>query len=589
MPAVLGIVGEGSLDELRRMAARMAYRGRELRVARPAPRVLFGELHAEAGELDADATCCLDADGPLYPRGPRDVRPFDEACAGDRVRLAADLRRRGVAALDQLTGAYALAHWDETGSAVLLATDALGFKTIHVVELPGRVAFASDYKALLALEDCPAELDRDALQTYLAQFSAPPGRSFLKGIRPLSQAARCRIRDGHATLEHRRPPSRVSTMRSFSAAARTLRARLEFAVVSHLAGVESAGVLLSGGFDATALVALVRHVRPDVGLASYTIGHGPEDPDILGARAVAAHFGCEHRETVFDLSRLAEDLPRVVWRMEDLSGRDESLLQSTITEIAAARHRVVLSGYGADALFAGMPRHRLLWLRDHAPPPMRGALCELYLYTQYRRVPDSWLGRKLVARAFNGDVVLPPRIRDARTIGAEGRCLDLRSYRQAHKAPTAGFQHDEPMLVAHGASLAMPFLDPAVAQCALASPSRHHIGLRVQKRLLRAAVADLLPPSMRGMRKTIQRFRHDRAHTLAFEPLFRELDLARSLADRGLVAADGVASLFEPRPDGALSPERMHALWALVSAELWMRLFLDRRGQGLPEPLRRAS
>jgi hypothetical protein len=236
-----------------------------------------------------------------------------------------------------------------------------------------------------------------------------------------------------------------------------------------------------------------------------------------------------------------------------------------------------------------MPRHRLLWLRDHAPPPLRGAICELYRYTQFRRVPDSRLGRKLVALAYHGDVVLPPRLRDSRTIGGDGRCLDLTRYRQLNTAPTSGFQYDEPVLAERGAALTMPFLDPAVAQCALASPNRHHIGPRVQKRLLRAAVADLLPDSMRGLHKTVQRLRHDRALTEAFEPLLRELDLARSLSDRGLVAAEDVNSLLEHQPDGALSPERMHALWALASAELWMRLFLDGRGQGLPEFLLRTA
>jgi asparagine synthase (glutamine-hydrolysing) len=589
VPALLGIVGEGSLDELRRMADRMAYRGGRLQIARPAPNLLFGKLHSEADELDSDDALCLDADAPLYPRGPRDMRSFDEVCTADRVRLAADLRRRGVTALAEVTGTFALAHWDEASDTVLLATDPLGYKTFYYVVLPGRVAFASDYKALLALEDCPTELDRDALQTYLVHFRAPPGRSFLLGIRPLSQAARLRIRNGEVTRGEVPPPKLERSRGSFAANARQLRSRLGFAVASQLAGVDRAAILLSGGFDSTALLALVRHVRPDIQLTSYTIGDGLDDPDIVGARDAAAHFGCEHQEVVYDLGRLATDLPRVVWQTEDPSGREESVLQSAITGIAAARQRVVLSGYGADALFAGMPRHRILWMRDFALPPLRGALCELFQYTQYRRNPSSWLGRRLVARAYRGDIVQPPEIQGARTIGGEDGCVSLARYRQANVAPTSGFQHDEPVLAGQGAALAMPFLEPSVVQLALASPDRHLIGPRGQKLLLRAAVADLLPGPMRGIRKTIQRFRHDRGLADAFKPLLQDLDLARSLADRGLVAAEDVASLCAAHgADGALSSERVHALWSLACAELWMRMFIDHRGQGLPAPLRRA-
>lgn len=589
MPALLGIVGDGSLDELHRMAGRMAYRGGQLRVARPAPDLWFGELHASAGELETDAVLCLDSDAPLYPRGPRDRRPFDEACTADRVRLAADLRRRGVAALADVTGTFALAHWDAASKTVTLAADALGFKTFYCVELPGRLAFASDYKALLALEDCPAELDRDALQTYLVNFRAPPGRTFLQGVLPLSRGARLSIRDGRVTRSAALLLRHSRTRRSYAGNARQLRSRLEFAVASQLAGLDRAALLLSGGFDSVALLALVRHVRPDLQLTSYTIGNGIDDPDIIGARAAAAHFGCEHHERVYDLGQLATDLPRVVWQTEDPSGREESVLQSVITEIAAEGQRAVLSGYGADALFAGMPRHRILWMRDHAPPPLRGALCELFTYTQVRRVPASWLGRQLVSRAYQGDLVKPTVIRSARTIGGEAGCVSLANYRQENIAPTSGFQHDEPVLAGQGVALAMPYLDPSVIQVALASPDRHLIGLRQEKRLLRAACADLLPASMRGLRKTIQRLNHDHRLADALEPLLRDLDLARSLADRGLVAAEDIAPLLAREADGALSSERVHAIWGLSCTELWMRMFIDRRGQGLAAPFGRGE
>jgi asparagine synthase (glutamine-hydrolysing) len=579
VPALLGIVGEGSLDELRLMADRMAYRGALLRVARPAPNLLLGELQSSAGELDAVAGLCLDADAPLYPRGPQDSRSFDEACAADRVRLATDLRRRGAAALADVTGTFALAHWDETAKDVLLATDPLGYKTFYWVELPGRVAFASDYKALLALEDCPAELDRDALQTYLVHFRGPPDRSLLRGVRPLAQAARLRIHDGRVSHDADVLSRRERSRGSFAANARLLRSRLEFAVASQLAGVDRASILLSGGFDSLALLALVRRVRPDIRLTSHTIGHGPDDPDIVGARAAAAHFNCEHFEQIYDLGRLATDLRRVVWQTEDLSGREEAVLQSSITGVAADGQRVVLSGYGADALFAGMPRHRILWMRDCAPPPLRGALCELFQYTQYRRTPHSFLGRQLVARAYRGDLVQPPAVIGARTVGGEGGCVSLARYRQKNVAPTSGFAHDEPVLATQGAALAMPFLEPSVVEVALASPDRHLIGLRGQKLLLRAAVAGLLPAPMRGIRKTIQRFRHDRGLADAFQPLLRDLDLSRSLVDRGLFTSKELAPLIACEAGGALSSEQIHALWSLACAELWMRMFIDQRGR----------
>jgi hypothetical protein len=87
-----------------------------------------------------------------------------------------------------------------------------------------------------------------------------------------------------------------------------------------------------------------------------------------------------------------------------------------------------------------------------------------------------------------------------------------------------------------------------------------------------------MPEAMLKSRKTIQRFKHDRALSDAFDRIARELDLARSLADRKLMDGDYVWSLTERDAGGSMSAERMHTLWGLICAELWMRQFIDRRG-----------
>jgi asparagine synthase (glutamine-hydrolysing) len=576
---ILGILGEASLDELGAMAAHMAYRGSKLSASNPAPSVYLGEIHHVAGGGDRDSALCLDTNGALYLRNPGGEKSSASADDGDRKRLEQELRQRGVVALRDVSGHFALAFWDAATRTTTLACDRQGFKTLYYVELPGRIAFASDYKALLALPDCPAELDRDALQTYLVLFSCPPGRSLLKGVKPLAQAAVLNVRDGHASVDRFWTPQRRHPERSFAESARALRATLETAFTGQLAGYERAGLLLSGGFDSAALLGLVRRVRPDLEVSTYTVGHSAGDPDILGARNVAAHFGTEHHEHFYSLKDLPADLPRMVWQTEDLSGREEALLQPAITAVAARRERMILAGHGADAVFGGMPRHRILWMRDRAPPPLRGALCELYVYTRYKRMPRSWLGRQLVARAYRGDLPEPPRVIDANPVGAGEGCKSLDRYLEEHISPSSGFLHDEPVLAEVGMTMLMPFLDPAVTEFALGCPGSYHIGLREQKRLLRAAVADLLPPAMLASRKTIQRLKHDRVLSNAIDGIAKELDLARSLTDRKLIVGDYVWSLGVRSSDGTISPERMHTLWGLICAELWMRQFIDRRGR----------
>ena len=196
-------------------------------------------------------------------------------------------------------------------------------------------------------------------------------------------------------------------------------------------------------------------------------------------------------------------------------------------------------------------------------------------------MPPSWLGRMLVRQAYRGDMPIPPRLANANAIGADAGCTSLERYLEEHNAPSSGFLHDEPALAERDVPIAMPFLDPAVTELALACPVRFHVSLREQKRLLRAAVADLMPEAMRRSRKTIQRLRHDTRLADAFDAIARDLDLARSLQDRRILDGAYVRNIVTRGAGGAMSAECMHTLWALICAELWLRQFIDRRGQPL--------
>jgi asparagine synthase (glutamine-hydrolysing) len=350
---------------------------------------------------------------------------------------------------------------------------------------------------------------------------------------------------------------------------------------SSLAGQRRIGLTLSGGLDSGVLLALARRVRPDLEIATYTIGYGEDDREILGAREAARHFATEHHEHFFDLAELPALLPGFVWLTEDPMGREETLLQQVITRVAALRDRVLVCGNGADMDFCGMPRHRLLWLRDRAPWPLRGPLDELFRYTQMKLEPRSWLGRALVKRVYGADRPAPPTVR-----GAAPPALDV-DYRSlaAYQCDTTGiksFGYHEAVDAQLGVRLIAPFSSPEIFDFALGCPIAHLIDLRTQKRLLRAAVADLLPPALSARGKAIQRLRHDRELSDRLDEVAGSLDLDAALASRGLLPPEYVRRLRARAAGAAYTTERLHTLWALICAELWLRQFVDDRGRPIP-------
>jgi asparagine synthase (glutamine-hydrolysing) len=568
------MLGEGSLAELDAMAARMAWRG-HARCWCPARGVWLGELgKAETTDAnrDGNGNFAFDTAGETTPRH----------------EIETALRRNGDSAAADIAGFFAIVWWDEAQRSLKLVCDRHGYKSLYVARLPGRVAFATDYKALLALDDFQPRVNRDVLQLYLRSQSFPSDRSLLADAIPIAGAfVWVLARDGKLTREpYWQPASQPekSPARKLEAAAVELRGLLQSVMTRQLLGRDRIGIALSGGLDSVAILAVARNVRPDLHIASYTVGQSRDDPEIVRAREAAAHFGTEHRECFLPPERVPGELSRLVWLTEDLTGCEEAALQQVLMRDIAGREHAYLAGHGADALFAGMHRYRLLWMRDRSPPPLRRALDELYAYGEHRTAPRSWLGQRMVSLAFKGDRPPLPTVSGAHEDRDTPPPVSLRScLREIAAGEHEGMRFHEPLDSVSDTAMVTPFFDPAIVQFALDCPTEFLIGARKQKRVLRAALNDLLPPQMSRRSKLVQRMKHDTALSDVLDDFATELRLRESLAARRLVAPEYWATLQRRSRSHAYSSERMHILWAMVCAELWLRQFIDERGAVGPE------
>ncbi|MGH9000945.1 MAG: asparagine synthase-related protein, partial [Acidimicrobiia bacterium] len=193
---------------------------------------------------------------------------------------------------------------------------------------------------------------------------------------------------------------------------------------------------LSGGLDSSAIAALVRPHVPE--LHTFTVGM-PGSADVEAARLVARHLGTIHHEHLLSLDEVRAHLPQIVYALESY---DQDLVRSAVptffTARLAARHvKVVLTGEGADELFAG------------------------YAYHRHIHEPD----------------VLQAELR--RSVGA---------------LHNINLQRVDRMTMAHSLEARVPFLDPHLIEVALAVPPELKLARTgPEKRILRQAVADLLP------------------------------------------------------------------------------------------------
>jgi asparagine synthase (glutamine-hydrolysing) len=126
------------------------------------------------------------------------------------------------------------------------------------------------------------------------------------------------------------------------------------------------GVFLSGGLDSTLVAAIAARRLAEQGERLQTFAVGTEgSPDLLAARVAAEYLGTDHHERIYTAREALDAVPAVVRTIEHF---DPSLVRSAVpnfllAEMTARHVKVVLTGEGADELFAGYE-----YLRDFGDP-----------------------------------------------------------------------------------------------------------------------------------------------------------------------------------------------------------------------------
>ena len=116
------------------------------------------------------------------------------------------------------------------------------------------------------------------------------------------------------------------------------------------------GVLLSGGLDSTAIVALMSGLL-DRPVRTFSIGFDePSYNELPGARLVAQAFQTEHHELVVKPD-LVDLIPKVVLHFDEPFADYSAIPTYLVSQMARQEVTVALSGDGGDEVFAGYPTH----------------------------------------------------------------------------------------------------------------------------------------------------------------------------------------------------------------------------------------
>ena len=268
----------------------------------------------------------------------------------------------------RLNGMFAFAICDLRGAAPLLfmARDHFGVKPFYYTCRNGRLAFASEIKALLEVPGVEPEIDLSALDQYLTFLWVPDPKTLFKGIFKLPAGHKAVFRAGKLEISQywdlTFPTAGHEFRLSEEDLAYEIRERFRNSVEQQMVSDVPLGAFLSAGLDSSSIVAaMVKLAKKPV--RTYTItfpqkdrkGENTLDDPEVAAR-LARQLGCENRQIVVEPD-VTDLLPKLCWHMDEPTADPAIIAAYLLCREASRDVTVLLSGVGGDEIFAGYRKY----------------------------------------------------------------------------------------------------------------------------------------------------------------------------------------------------------------------------------------
>ena len=520
----------------------------------------------------------------------------------------------------KLRGMFAFAIYDEVKRELFIARDRLGIKPLYYSAPSGRFLFASEIKSIVKSGLIKPEPDMEAIDLYLSFGYVPPPWTILKDIHALLPGHCIHVRDAQITVRKWWSfPEEGATKCPHNEIIPRVRHLLEESIRLHQVSDVPIGAFLSGGIDSTAVVGLMSRVS-DKPIKTFSVGFESDVPgrfnELTHAELAARKFHTDHTEVILKGQDVADELENIIWHLDQPSFDG---INTYFVSRAAKQGglTVALSGLGGDELFGGYGSYQIiprlsayakLWgaipnpikifvvrtlqvsakkflnnersrkinhLNSIHSPVSLYALARLNLWPMEKRTLYSSRYLKLLSTGDNkydrSIEILEKYARNDCSAWQMVTKLELQTYMNWRL-----LRDTDAMSMAHSLEVRVPLIDHEIVEFICGLPYGWQKRLGYPKRLLTAALSELIPEEI------IQRPKHGFEFPLELwmkrklKEIVDDTLSYSSVKNRDFFCPAGVESLYNDFLDGKYP---YPVIWQLVVLELWLRRMIDKKGR----------
>jgi asparagine synthase (glutamine-hydrolysing) len=481
----------------------------------------------------------------------------------------------GKSILSKLKGMFAFALYDSKEQHLLLARDRFGIKPLFYAFQGNKLFFGSEVKAIRSMNGFQSVIRPRSVSTFLANRYVSEGCCLWEDIRKLEAAHCLEVNAKNLTsrkemywhLPLHTDPS-VDLHEGEEIFARLLTASLS----EHLLADVPVGAFLSGGYDSSALVALMANLTPKTP-DTFSIGFkGWTESEDKYAEMVAKHTGANLHKLILERIDL-EVLPTLMYHYDDPIADISILPTFAVSRLASSKVKAVVSGEGADELLGGY-----WWQKPENfffAKPWRRWACKVtgvskadikahYIEAMSMGHYDANELRRALVGIFQEavpddpfshyDQLMSPELTTRKQI----QFLDIKTFMGElvlTKVDRAS--------MAHGLEVRVPFLDHELVEKLFAMPESIHFQKGLQKPLLSAFLRDKVPP--RILQRPKQGF-------VGPDDFYKDIALYSETLSKGRLVREGVVN---PAYVAELLQKKTHwKLWKLFVLEHWWRVWV---------------
>ena len=475
----------------------------------------------------------------------------------------------------RLRGMFAFVIHDEKNGEVFAARDRFGIKPLYHARRGNSHFFASEMAALFATGQIEAETDIARYDEFLVFGYAAGAATLFKSVTSLEPGHWRRLsRAGDHTRRYWYPFENETDDGDLSEAklADELETLICDAVDAWSLADVPVGALMSGGVDSPLVAAIANRQLPDFQTYSLSFERDGDIDETPLIRQLVKELGLRNK-----LLALSDD--DMLQTLETLSAHfDEPILDPNnlvLMELCAEIRKesdlkVVLCGEGADEVFGGYGRHRVL----SEDPRYLSAPRDMALGLGHVAVP------RLNMIAANGEFSMPERLAAIGGLRSDDPVNRILEYDQLTFLSTRLHSQDR-IGMYYGLEIRTPLLDHELVEFANRLPGRFKVSPEWSKYLLRVVASRYITGDVAWNRKKIglsipySRLFESGALKRLFEERVLKGELSRIYDRAGLTQLLGE---HRPSQGGA---DHSNTLWRLLALASWIDQPVPARAQAV--------